>query len=119
MTQAPTHLCGGRRILIFGVTVNGWTWSCNWPGVRLGRPCQHTQEVLDKMRTRKVTYRSNVPTVWESVTEDMRVFSYNEPCPGVWLEAGISDCEFGCKIYRNPHTEERVLMHNSNYGCHR
>jgi hypothetical protein len=36
--------CEGRRVLVFSIMAPGWKWSCNWPGVRLGRPCKHTEE---------------------------------------------------------------------------
>lgn len=37
--------------------------------------------------------------------------------PGAWREDEISDCEYGCKIYVNTKTLERVLGHSSAYGC--
>lgn len=56
----------------------------------------------------------------------MREFSYNEALPldahgslNVWREVTISDCEFGCKVYQNRDTDEKVVAHNSNYGCKR
>lgn len=33
------------------------------------------------------------------------------------VEATLSACEFGCKIYRDPRSSVRVLAHNSAYGC--
>lgn len=37
--------------------------------------------------------------------------------PGTWNEVMISDCRSGCKIYMNDTTRERVVAHNSTYGC--
>lgn len=35
-----------------------------------------------------------------------------------YREVGISNaCGFGCKIYEHRETGERVLAHNSSYGC--
>lgn len=34
-----------------------------------------------------------------------------------FLEAAISNCEFGCKIYADSESSVRVLAHNSAYGC--
>lgn len=34
-----------------------------------------------------------------------------------YVEVELSNCEFGCKIYENKVTGERVLAHNSTYGC--
>lgn len=34
-----------------------------------------------------------------------------------FIEAGLSDCEFGCKIYVDPLSSVRVLVHNPIYGC--
>lgn len=36
---------------------------------------------------------------------------------GDWREDAIGSCGFGCKIYRNTKTDERVLAHSSAYGC--
>lgn len=35
----------------------------------------------------------------------------------LWSEVALSDCEYGCKIYVNDTTDERVLAHNNSYGC--
>lgn len=32
-------------------------------------------------------------------------------------EAALSDCEFGCKIYADPRSNVRILIHNAIYGC--
>lgn len=32
-------------------------------------------------------------------------------------EVELSNCEFGCKIYADPLSAVRVLVHNSTYGC--
>jgi hypothetical protein len=36
-----------------------------------------------------------------------------------FLEAAISKCEFGCKIYADSESSVRVLAHNSAYGCNK
>jgi hypothetical protein len=33
------------------------------------------------------------------------------------VEAEMSDCEYGCKIYADPRSFVRVLAHNRAYGC--
>lgn len=52
--------------------------------------------------------------------------SHNEPVhPDPQVAATFTECDFpspptceyGCKIYGNPRSNERVLVHNSNYGC--
>lgn len=40
--------CEGRLILIYGVTFHGRVWSCNWPFTRLGRPCEHTADHIER-----------------------------------------------------------------------
>lgn len=32
-------------------------------------------------------------------------------------EVALSDCEFGCKIYADPHSNYTVLAHSATYGC--
>lgn len=32
-------------------------------------------------------------------------------------EVGISNCPYGCKIYKDPFSGVRVLAHNRIYGC--
>lgn len=34
-----------------------------------------------------------------------------------FVEFGMSDCEFGCKIMADPYSEVRVLVHYEVYGC--
>jgi hypothetical protein len=34
-------------------------------------------------------------------------------------EFAIGNCGYGCKIYKDPLSEVKVLAHNSNYGCRR
>jgi hypothetical protein len=34
-----------------------------------------------------------------------------------WTEFAMSDCTYGCKVYQNDVTGERVVAHNSAYGC--
>lgn len=55
----------------------------------------------------------------------MREVSTNEPIDNEvsatmdYIEVELSDCEYGCKIYENQKTGERVLAHNSTYGCNK
>lgn len=44
---------------------------------------------------------------------------YSIEGPGRWNEVMIGDCRSGCKIYMNDETGERVLAHNSTYGCNK
>lgn len=53
------------------------------------------------------------------------------PCPGAGtlvvaddhahvlelVEVRMSDCEFGCKIWRRPCCGEELLIHSATYGC--
>jgi hypothetical protein len=32
-------------------------------------------------------------------------------------EIGLSNCEYGCKVYADPRSNVRVLAHNRSYGC--
>lgn len=32
-------------------------------------------------------------------------------------EFAMSDCEYGCKIYKDPRSGVKVLAHNRTYGC--
>lgn len=66
------------------------------------------------------------PDVPEEIkTKPLREVSYADPLSedvdeeGRWIEEEISDCKFGCKIYRNTKTEERVIGHSSAYGCYK
>lgn len=34
-----------------------------------------------------------------------------------FVEKGLSDCEFGCKLYQDPKSTVVILAHNSTYGC--
>lgn len=34
-----------------------------------------------------------------------------------FVEAALSNCEYGCKIYSDPKSSVRVLAHNGAYGC--
>lgn len=34
-----------------------------------------------------------------------------------FVEVAISDCRYGCKIYADPYSEVRVLVHSRVYGC--
>lgn len=34
-----------------------------------------------------------------------------------FIEVAISDCKYGCKIYADPFSEVRVLVHSAVYGC--
>lgn len=34
-----------------------------------------------------------------------------------FVEVAISDCKYGCKIYADPYSEVRVLVHSGVYGC--
>jgi hypothetical protein len=34
-----------------------------------------------------------------------------------FVEIAISDCKYGCKIYADPFSEVRVLVHSRIYGC--
>jgi len=49
--------------------------------------------------------------------------SHNEPLhPDLLVsarmyEVGITNCEYGCKVYADPWSKVRVIAHNSNYGC--
>lgn len=53
-------------------------------------------------------------------SEMMPVYSFNEALPvGRWTEVAFGDCPLGCKVYLNSETGQRVLSHNSNYGCKR
>jgi hypothetical protein len=36
---------------------------------------------------------------------------------GNWREVALSDCKYGCKIYRHAVTGEERVEHNSVYGC--
>lgn len=36
-----------------------------------------------------------------------------------FVELVVSDCPYGCKIYADPYSEIRVLMHSEIYGCRR
>lgn len=44
------------------------------------------------------------------------------PDPGVAMrfkEVGISNCPYGCKIYGDPLSAVRVLVHSPVYGCNK
>lgn len=32
-------------------------------------------------------------------------------------EAALSDCPYGCKIYADPRSKVRILIHSAVYGC--
>jgi hypothetical protein len=34
-----------------------------------------------------------------------------------FVEVAMSDCKYGCKIYADPYSEVRVLVHSAVYGC--
>lgn len=34
-----------------------------------------------------------------------------------YLEIGVSDCGFGCKIYRDSDSNTTFVMHSPTYGC--
>lgn len=34
-----------------------------------------------------------------------------------FVEFGFSDCAYGCKIFADPYSEVRVLVHYEVYGC--
>jgi hypothetical protein len=34
-----------------------------------------------------------------------------------FVEMAMSDCKYGCKIYADPYSEVRVLVHSAVYGC--
>lgn len=34
-----------------------------------------------------------------------------------FIEVGMSDCSYGCKIYADPRSNVKVLAHNKTYGC--
>lgn len=36
-----------------------------------------------------------------------------------FVEVAISDCDYGCKVYADPYSEVRVLVHSQVYGCRR
>jgi hypothetical protein len=36
-----------------------------------------------------------------------------------FVEVAMSDCKYGCKIYADPYSEVRVLVHSMIYGCKR
>lgn len=61
------------------------------------------------------------PTVtYVQHAEVLAEYAHNEPVPdGTWVEFSMSDCPLGCKVYENRETSERIVMHNSNYGCRR
>lgn len=33
------------------------------------------------------------------------------------VEVALSDCEYGCKIYADPRSRVRILVHSAVYGC--
>ena len=33
------------------------------------------------------------------------------------VEVALSDCEYGCKIYKDPRSNYTVLFHSAAYGC--
>jgi hypothetical protein len=35
------------------------------------------------------------------------------------VEAEMSNCQYGCKIYQDPRSNVRVLAHNRTYGCNK
>lgn len=49
--------------------------------------------------------------------------SHGQPLHPDWevairlVEADLSNCEFGCKIYKDPRSSVRILAHNAIYGC--
>ena len=54
----------------------------------------------------------------------IREISHRESLPGHYIEAYVSDCPLGCKVYESRHPDDnsvtdRVVAHNSNYGCRR
>lgn len=62
---------------------------------------------------------------WVEPKDYDREASYNEPLSwkigdiSTFREAGFGDCGYGCKIYESDILGERVLAHNSAYGCRR
>lgn len=34
-------------------------------------------------------------------------------------EVALSDCAYGCKIYEDPRSNVRILIHSAVYGCRR
>lgn len=36
-----------------------------------------------------------------------------------FVEVAMSDCKYGCKIYADPYSEVRVLVHSAVYGCNK
>ena len=56
----------------------------------------------------------------QNVTYEVGVDEMLHPDPHIcrrMREVGISDCEFGCKIYADPNSSVRVLAHEYIYGC--
>ena len=55
-------------------------------------------------------------------TYEVGITEFPHPDPDVvhrLREVELSDCPFGCKIYADPKSAMRVLVHSSVYGCRR
>ena len=54
------------------------------------------------------------------ITYEVGVNGQMHPDPEVasrFVEVAMSNCPYGCKIYKDPRSSVRVLMHNRTYGC--
>lgn len=61
------------------------------------------------MRKHKFTYETGV---------DEAIHPDREIAAGM-SEIGLSECPYGCKLYKHPRADVIVLSHNSSYGCKR
>ena len=55
-----------------------------------------------------------------NITYEAGIAEPVHPDPSVarrFVEVELSDCDHGCKIYKDPISSVRVLAHNPAYGC--
>ena len=55
-----------------------------------------------------------------TITYEVGISEPVHPHPTVaarFVEVELSNCKYGCKIYADPLSSVRVLVHNANYGC--
>lgn len=51
-------------------------------------------------------------------TDPMKELGSKEALPGInWEENRLSECKYGCKVYRQKGTGLEFVAHNSSYGC--